>query len=80
MDGKNKYVKNGNTPENSIQISNDSNNTSPGFFRTIKTMILRYIWQDKKPRVQYAILSRDKMHGGLAAPDIKIYYNAIIIT
>lgn len=32
------------------------------FFRTIKTMILRYIWQGKNPRVQYAILSRGKMH------------------
>lgn len=49
-------------------------------FRTIKTMFLRYIWQGKKPRVQYAILSGDKVHRGLAAPDIKRYYNAVIMT
>lgn len=47
------------------------------FFQTLKT-ILRCIWQDKKPWVQFSLLSKDKNHGGLAAPDLKRYYNTVM--
>lgn len=53
----------------------------PALLQTFfQTMILRCIWQGKKTRIQFSLLSRDKIHGGLAAPDIKRYYNAVIIT
>lgn len=49
------------------------------FFKTLKRMILKFIWHKKKPRIQFSIISKSKAHEGLAAPDIKRYYNAVIL-
>ena len=41
---------------------------------------MKYIWQGKKARVNYTLLSRKKKGGGvLALPDIKRYYYAVIL-
>lgn len=32
----------------------------PSFFKVIKTILLKYIWQNKKPRVNYNLLTRKK--------------------
>lgn len=49
------------------------------FFRTIKTMIIKYIWQNKKPRLKFALITRKEKHGGLI-PDINKYYKSVIIS
>lgn len=49
------------------------------YFRTLKTMILKFIWQNKRPRIQFSVLSKDKGQGGLAAPDVKGYYTAVTL-
>lgn len=49
------------------------------FFRIIKTMI-KYIWQNKKQRVKFTLITRKKTHGGLTVPDINRYYKSVIIS
>lgn len=50
------------------------------FFKIIKTILLKYIWLNKKPRIKYTLITRKKEHGGLAVPDISRYYKAIVLT
>lgn len=49
------------------------------YFRILKTIFTKFIWQNKKPRIKYSLLCKEKKLGGLAAPDLQKYYNAIII-
>lgn len=32
----------------------------PSFFKVIKTIVLKYIWQNKKPKVNNTLLTRKK--------------------
>lgn len=41
-------------------------------------MKLKCICQGKKPRIQFALLSKDKAHWALAAQDIGSYYEAVV--
>lgn len=41
---------------------------------------MRFIWQNKKPRVSFAILRQGKNQGGLAVPDVKKYYYAVALS
>lgn len=49
------------------------------FFKIIQNILTKYIWQNKKTRTKFALISRKRQHGGLAAPDIFRYYKAVII-
>lgn len=48
------------------------------FFR-IKTMMIKYIWQNKKTRIKFALITRRKEHGSLTTPDINRYYKSVVI-
>uniref|UniRef100_A0A803TK04 Reverse transcriptase domain-containing protein n=1 Tax=Anolis carolinensis TaxID=28377 RepID=A0A803TK04_ANOCA len=41
-----------------------------------KSDLSRFIWQGKKPRIKMKSLTDDKRRGGLAMPDLKMYYEA----
>uniref|UniRef100_A0A670I4H7 Reverse transcriptase domain-containing protein n=1 Tax=Podarcis muralis TaxID=64176 RepID=A0A670I4H7_PODMU len=45
-------------------------------FKAWHREISRFIWQGKKPRVKFKILTDTKERGGFALPDLKIYYEA----
>uniref|UniRef100_A0A8C5Q7A1 Reverse transcriptase domain-containing protein n=3 Tax=Leptobrachium leishanense TaxID=445787 RepID=A0A8C5Q7A1_9ANUR len=47
-----------------------------GFFTALRSQILKFIWPKGRPRVQHGILCRPKARGGLALPDIKLYFFA----
>lgn len=50
------------------------------YFKKLQTLLLRFIWQKKKPCISLTVLTREKGQGGLGVPDLKNYYNAILLS
>jgi len=44
------------------------------YFKALNTTLLSYIWAGKPPRIQISILQRPKQDGGLALPNMQLYY------
>lgn len=43
-------------------------------------MILKYIWQVKKPRIKLKMLQEFRCNGGFGLPDWELYYQASALT
>ncbi len=46
----------------------------PGYFGEIDSIISRFIWNDKCPRIELATLQHPSGAGGLAVPGFELYY------
>lgn len=48
-----------------------------GFFKIVKSIICRYVWNRKQSQIAHKWLIRPKIRGVLALPDLKRYFLAI---
>ncbi len=46
----------------------------PGYFKEINSIISKFIWNDKCPRIKLTTLQHPNSAGGLAVPNFELYY------
>ena len=49
------------------------------FFTELEKIITKFIWRNKGSRISKVIMKKNVKEGGLAVPDLKLYYKAVVL-
>lgn len=50
------------------------------FFKQLQSLLIRFLWGHKRPRIKFALLTRPKDRGGMGLPHFQNYYMAAHLT
>ena len=48
------------------------------FVKVLEQTALKFVWNQKRPRITKELLKRKNEAGGITMPDFKLYYKAVI--